>query len=178
MTVPVLRAVIMSALVSANPAHACPRSGAQSPSGLHREWILQGWEKRAGDAPFDFQAKLGRFYDWSGDGVLLYDDLSPGRRVARNAAEYGAMWSPIFQSQREVRHAVIDGPDVIVGTGLATSTLEFAARLEASTGAITGIRDRSTLVWRCRAGTWRIAREHNSSHPVSRDEIDRLVAVR
>ena len=60
---------------------------------------------------------------------------------------------------------------------MASSTLEFAARLEAGDGRISGIRDRSTLVWRCGAEGWRIVREHNSSYPVDRAEIDRLVPV-
>ncbi|HEV7334329.1 MAG TPA: hypothetical protein VGO06_00050 [Bosea sp. (in: a-proteobacteria)] len=155
----------------------CARTGTTSPAELHREWIMTGWEKRTGDAPFDFKTKLGKYYDWSSTDVLLYDDLAPERRMARSAEAYGAMWTPIFVSQREVRHAVVDGPDAIIGGELATSTLEFAARLEAGDGRISGIRDRSTLVWRCGAEGWRIVREHNSSYPVDRAEIDRLVPV-
>ena len=96
-------------------ARDCARIGTTSPAELHREWIMTGWEKRTGDAPFDFRTKLGKYYDWSSTDVLLYDDLAPERRMARSAEAYGAMWTPIFVSQREVRHAVVDGPDAIIG---------------------------------------------------------------
>lgn len=169
-------AVILTAAGAAE-ARECAASGAASPAELHREWIMVGWEKHVGDAPFDFREKLGLFYDWSGSDVLLYDDLAPGRQMAKSAAAYGEMWTPIFSSQREVRHSVVDGPDALVGGELATSTLEFAARLEGPDGAVNGIRDRSTLAWRCGAEGWKIVREHNSSYPVDRAEIDRLVPV-
>lgn len=170
---------LLALLVSAGAANSrdCATTGETSPGALHREWIMTGWEKRTGDAAFDFKAKLGRYYDWSSNDVLLYDDLAPERRMAKSAEAYGAIWTPIFRSQREVRHAVVDGPDAILGGELATSTLEFAARLEAGDGRISGIRDRSTLIWRCGAEGWKIVREHNSSYPVDRAEIDRLVPV-
>jgi ketosteroid isomerase-like protein len=65
-------------------------------------------------------------------------------------------------------------PQAIVGTDIATSTLEFAVRLTDADSGIAGVLDQSTLVWRCTDGQWRIVREHNSSRPLRSDEIGRL----
>ncbi|MBA1271778.1 SnoaL-like domain-containing protein [Pseudomonas azotifigens] len=156
-------------------ASSCPTAGPGQIGDLHSEWILVGWEKHPGDGPFDFRAKLGKFYDFTGPNVVLYDDFEPQHRVARSASEYGTFWTAPFTAMRSARHRVMDGPDVIAGSDLATSTLEFAARLEAADRAITGIRTRSSLVWQCTAQGWKIVREHNSTRRVDQDEIDSLI---
>jgi ketosteroid isomerase-like protein len=69
---------------------------------------------------------------------------------------------------------VIGEPEAIAGEDLATSTLEFGARLEMADGSIVGIRTRSTLVWRCADDGWRIVREHNSSRRITAEETQRL----
>lgn len=154
---------------------ACPADGAAGPSQRHHDWIIT-WDKQPGDPAFDFRVKFGTFYDWDSQDVHLYDDFDPRRRVARSAAEYGTFWASPFTALRSARHAVIDGPDAASGTGgLAASTLEFVARLEAADGKIVGIRTRSSLVWRCHADGWRIVREHNSSLPISPAETDQLL---
>ncbi|MFC4236633.1 hypothetical protein ACFOY8_15610 [Thalassospira xianhensis] len=61
------------------------------------------------------------------------------------------------------RHAISDGPDAIVGNNVASTTLEFVARLEAQDGTITAIRDRSQLGWQCDGNRWVIRHEHNSA---------------
>src|SRR5688572_14550221 len=94
---------------------------------LHREWILVGWEKKEGDGPFDFRARFGKFYDFTSPDVVLYDDFDPQYRVARSAMGYGDIWTQPFTQLRSAQHGVIDGPEVITGADLATSTLEFAA---------------------------------------------------
>ena len=66
-------------------------------------------------------------------------------------------------------------PDVIDGGTLSASTLEFAARLETSAGEIIGNRARTSLVWECTPGGWKIVREHTSVRIVSREEIDAIV---
>jgi ketosteroid isomerase-like protein len=142
---------------------------------LHREWILVGWEKRPGDGHFDFRARFGKFYDFSSSDVVLYDDFDPKHRVARSAAGYGDIWTQPFSQLRSARHAVVEGPEVIVGTDLATSTLEFAAALQTADGTVTGIRTRSSLVWRSGDTGWRIVREHNSSRVVPTPEIHALL---
>ncbi|WP_252270790.1 nuclear transport factor 2 family protein [Pseudomonas subflava] len=136
---------------------------------------MVGWEKLPGEGAFDFRAKLGKFYDFTSPDVVLYDDFDPQYRVARSAAEYGTFWTAPFSAMKSARHRILDEPDTVIREDLATSTLEFAARLEAADGAITGIRTRSSLVWQCTAQGWRILREHNSTRQIERDEIDSLI---
>ena len=169
---------LLGALSAAGQASASCSSSEAGVLQLHREWILQGWERRPEDEAFDFRAKLGKFYDFDAPGVLLYDDFDVDHRVAHSAAQYGAFWTAPFNALRSARHRVIDGPDVIATQDLATSTLEFAARLEAADGAITAIRTRSTLVWHCTGQGWKIVREHNSSRRVSEAEIDALLSAK
>jgi ketosteroid isomerase-like protein len=163
---------------SASPSPAqpvCQADGAPGVKQRHHDWIMT-WDKQPGDAAFALRAKFGTFYDWGGQDVHLYDDFDPQRRVARSAQTYGTFWAPPFTDLRSARHAVLNGPDIVTGTGdLAASTLEFVARLEAADGKIVGIRTRSSLVWRCHADGWRIVREHNSSLPISSAETDQLL---
>lgn len=165
---------LMNTAVAADTA-ACPMTGPGQITELHNEWILVGWEKHPGDGPFDFRSKLGKFYNLTSPDVLLYDDFDPQYRVARSADEYGAFWTAPFTAMRSARHRIMDAPNAIIGSGLATSTLEFAARLEAADGAITGIRTRSSLVWQCTEREWKIVREHNSTRRITQDEIDSLI---
>jgi ketosteroid isomerase-like protein len=153
----------------------CAISGAAGVSQLHRDWIMT-WDKQPGDPAFDFRAKFGKYYDWAGEDVHLYDDFDPQRRVARSAADYGAVWAAPFTALKSAQHGVINGPDAVSGRGdIAASTLEFAARLEAADGKIVGIRTRSSLVWRCHDDGWKIVREHNSSQTISPAETDALL---
>lgn len=142
---------------------------------LHREWILVGWEHKASDRPFSFRRKLGRYYDWSANDVLLYDDFDPQHRIVRSAAEYGAIWDPSFAALRTAHHRVTMEPVVLVSNDLATSTLQFTARLERKDGKVTGIRTLSSLVWRKIGTDWKIVREHNSTVVVPTDQIDALM---
>jgi ketosteroid isomerase-like protein len=163
-------------LLSTADAADTPRTSAFSNTNdkiaaLHRDWILIGWEKKEGDGPFDFRARFGKFYDFASPDVVLYDDFDPQYRVARSAMGYGDIWTQPFTQLRSAQHGVIDGPEVIAGADLATSTLEFAAALTAADGKVTGIRARSTLVWRRSGSEWRIVREHNSSRVVPTPEV-------
>jgi ketosteroid isomerase-like protein len=151
-------------------AAACSPSSASGPGELHRQWILEGWERREGDGRFVFANKLGRFYS-KGSDLHLYDDYDPQHRVARTASEYGGFWEGPFNNLKSARHAVTDGPDVLVGGGLAATTLEFVARLELPDGKVNSIRARSSLVWRCEEGGWRIVREQNSVRNVPPAEV-------
>ncbi|CCV13943.1 nuclear transport factor 2 family protein [Mesorhizobium sp. STM 4661] len=146
----------------------CATSGTNSVPELHRVWILVGWDKPVVGQSWDFLEKLGKYYDWEANDVVLYDDMAPDFRIARSPEEYRALWEPSFQALRRADHLVLNGPETVVGDELATSTLEFAGRLEPAEGQpIVSIRTRSTLVWRCTNGGWKILREHNSSRPIT-----------
>ncbi|MGF6258719.1 hypothetical protein [Ensifer sp. LBL] len=154
---------------------ACPAAGPDGPAELHRSWILEGWERAPEDPAFKFADKLGRYYDLDGEGVF-YDDLAPNLRTARRAADYGAMWEGPFNNMRAAIHAVSDGPDAIVGERVASTTLEFVARLETNDGTVTAIVDRSQLGWECDGRRWVIRHEHNSARTVSEGEIAPFLA--
>jgi ketosteroid isomerase-like protein len=159
------------AALSMIAAAACPAAAsAAAPGALHRQWILEGWERREGDGRFVFTDKLGRFYS-RGSDLHLYDDYDPQHRAARTAAQYGGFWEGPFNALKSARHAVTDGPDVLVGGELAATTLEFVARLELPDGKVNSIRARSALVWRCEEGDWRIVREQNSVRDVPPAEV-------
>ena len=156
-------------------APRCAASGASSVPELHREWILVGWDKPIAGQSWDFRDKLGKYYDWEARDVVLYDDMSPDFRIARSPEEYRALWEGPFQALRRAHHLVLDGPETIVGDTLATSTLEFAARLEpAERQPVISVRARSTLVWRCTGDAWKIVREHNSTRRIASEESRQL----
>ena len=155
----------------AAPALA-PTNSAGEVAALHREWILVGWERKAGDGPLDFRRKLGKYYDFTDPNVLLYDDFDPQHRVVRRAAAYGDIWEPAFSTLRSARHRVSIAPAVLVDGTLATSTLQFEARLESKAGQVTGIRTLSSLVWHATGAGWKIVREHNSTVEVPVGEVE------
>lgn len=137
---------------------------------LHAEWML-AWDKQPGEPPFELRRKFDRFYAWDADGVVLYDTFAPQHRVARSADEYGTFWAAPFTAMRSARHCVLDIPEVLVDGGLAASTMEFAALLEASDGSIAGVRARSSIVWRRTRDGWRIVHEHNSARSVDAQDL-------
>ncbi|WP_244491027.1 YybH family protein [Paramesorhizobium deserti] len=177
-----LIAVANMALASPTVAQAqsgtaaqCQTSGANSVPELHKEWILVGWDKPVAGQSWDFREKLGKYYDWEANDVVLYDDMSPDFQIARSPEEYRALWESSFQALRRAHHLVLNGPEVIAGDKLSTSTLEFAARLEPpESQPIISVRARSTLVWRCTSDGWRIVREHNSTRRITPEESRQL----
>lgn len=171
--------IVSSVLIGATSQPAlsqekCPAEGPSSPADLHRSWILEGWDRQKGDAPFVFSRKLGAYYELHAPGVF-YDDLAPGAQTARSPAAYGALWEGPFNQMRSARHGIADAPQAIVGQKVASSSLEFVGRLEGADGAITAIRTRSQLGWECAAGRWVIRQEHNSSRIVPEHEITELL---
>jgi ketosteroid isomerase-like protein len=164
-------ALPIAAQAQSATATQCAASGASSVPELQREWILVGWDKPVAGQSWDFREKLGKYYDWKADDVVLYDDMSPDFRIARSPEEYRALWEASFQALRRAHHLVLNGPEAVVGDDLATSTLEFAARLEpAESQPIISVRARSTLVWRCTGDGWKIVREHNSTRRITPEE--------
>jgi ketosteroid isomerase-like protein len=178
-TIPFLLAIAAGLLPAVTPADTdaqpqpCTRSDSSALAERHRQWILN-WDRKTPGERWDFDEKFGRFYDYNAKDMVLYDDFDPQFRVARSPGEYSAIWSPSFKTLRTAHHIVIAEPEAIVGEDLATSTLEFGARLETGDGSIVGIRTRSTLVWRCANDGWRIVREHNSSRRITAEETLRL----
>ena len=156
---------------------ACASTGDAAVATLSRNWLLVGWERKAGDGPLNFREKLGRFYDWSSPDVVLYDDFDPQHRVVRSPADYGAIWEPGFSALNTAHHRLLSDPFVIASSDLAVATFGWAARLEGGDGKVTGIRSFSTLAWRCTGDGWKIVREHNSSVVLPTGQVDAVMAA-
>lgn len=154
---------------------ACASTGEASVAALARDWILVGWERKAGDGPFSFRDKLGKYYDWSSTDAMMYDDFDPEHRVVRSPAAYGAIWEPSFSALRTAHHRLALAPAVMASGDLAIATLQFVARLEGSNGKVTGIRTYTSLAWRCTGDGWKIVREHNSSVILPADQVDAVI---
>lgn len=172
-----MMSLILSAVLAA--ATTCATAPASAtPGELHRQWILQGWERHEGDPPFRFHEKLGRFYS-TGSDLHIYDSFDPQHRVARSAEDYRRAWEATFDGLKSARHAVTDEPNVLMlGDGFASTTLEFVARLETPAGKVTGARARSAMVWRCEEGAWRIVREQNAVREVPAADVDAVLSPR
>lgn len=170
---PLLVSLAMAALNGGAPA--CPVEGSGSVADLHVAWILEGWERREGDPRFVFEQQLGRFYDFDGQGVVIHDSWDPQKRVARSARQYGSFFEAAFDSFKSARHAVTDGPQVIYGRDLATSSLEFIARLEGQDGKVNAARAQSQTVWRCTDKGWRIVREQNAVDDLDIAQADAIL---
>lgn len=162
----------MSTQAQGSTAATCAAAGPRSVGDLHREWILIGWDRRPGAAPFDFGKQLGRFYDPSTTDGVFYDDMDPQHRVVRSPLAYGAIWEPIFTTLRSATHGVALGPIVRQGAEVGSSSLQFIAKLEDRHGKVTAIRTMSSLAWRCTSDGWKITSEHNSSQLISAETID------
>src|SRR5688500_13934088 len=70
----------------------CPADGRNGPAELHRDWLMTGWERAAGDAPFNFRQDLGRYYDFTRTDLSLFDDFDPELKVRTTADDYGKVW--------------------------------------------------------------------------------------
>lgn len=171
----ILTAITLTATTPVWAEAACPAEGANAPAALHESWILEGWEKRKGDQSFVFAEKLGRYYELGAPGVY-YDDLIPGQQTQKTPAAYGAIWEGPFNSMLSARHGISDGVQALVGEHVASTTLEFVAKLEAADGTLSAIFDRSQLGWECTGeGRWVIRHEHNSSRNATVEEIERFL---
>lgn len=158
-------------------ATACASSGDTSVAALSQDWILVGWERKAGDGLLDFRQKLGKYYDWSSLDVVLYDDFDPQHRVVHGPAAYGTIWEPGFSVLNTAHHRLAMGPFVLSSGDLAVATLQWVARFESKDGKVTGIRSFTTLAWRCTGDGWKIVREHNSSVVLPPGQVDAAMAA-
>lgn len=136
----------------------------------HTRWLF-GWERAEGGEPFSFDDEFADLYDFAAVG-RFYDDFDPEHRVARRAADYGAIWEPNFRRIRAARHAVDEAAEVLVDGDLAASSLVFIARIELLDATVTDIRTTTSLVWRRGPAGWRIVREHNSTQVLPEGALD------
>jgi ketosteroid isomerase-like protein len=169
-------ACLASSVAIANTLHSsCQTPNDADIARLHRDWILIGWEKKEGDPPFVFRQQLAPYYDFSEKDLILYDDFDPQHRVARTADAWGDVWNQPFNTVVSAHHKVLSGPDILRSGLLAASYMTWAARLTPADRSAVGIRSTTSLVWRCGAGGWKIAREHTSSVRVDASELRRLM---
>jgi hypothetical protein len=158
-------------------AQPCPRGGNSAPLALHKSWILQGWERHAGDPPFVFSQKMKRYYDLSAPAGVFYDNYAPGKtQLFDNATTYGENWEALQNGARSVEHALTSGHDQIVSGSAASTTLGFVGKITRVDGQIVAFNGRSQLGWSCKRGAWKIRQEINYAWPVSPDDIAHFYA--
>lgn len=157
----------------------CPREGSNAPAALHKQWIMEGWERREGDPPFDFARKLGKFYDLKDSKGVFWDNFAPGdSQLFHDAVRYGENWKQLQDAARSVLHGLTDQGDALVGDQVASTTLGFVGRLERLSGEIIAFRARSQLGWQCSGGTWKIRHEMNYAWEVEPKTIEPLLGRR
>ncbi len=143
-------------------AQTCPQTGDAAPMALHEHWMMEGWERREGDADFVFSQKMSRYYDLEDSEGVFYDNFAPGdAQLFRNAAIYGANWERLQNASRSVLHALTDANDSIIGEGVASTTLGFVGTINRLDGEIIAFDGRSQLGWACKDGAWKIRHELN-----------------
>lgn len=150
----------------------CATSGAESPLELHRDWIMEGWERREGDPAFVFATKMQRYYDLKQTKGVFYDNFAPGKtQLFADSARYGANWEDLQNAARSVRHGLTSGHDQLVDGKVASTTLGFVGRLERLNGEVLAFDGRSQLGWTCTDGAWKIRQELNYAWIVEPETI-------
>jgi hypothetical protein len=153
-------------------AQNCPQEGENAPLALHKSWILQGWERKAGDPPFIFAQKMKRYYDLQSPTGVYYDNFAPGpQQLFGNAAIYGANWEALQNGARSVEHALTSGNDQIVDRSVASTTLGFVGKITRLNDQVLAFSGRSQLGWACRDGAWKIRQELNYAWIVKPEDI-------
>lgn len=83
---------------------ACPVEGAGAPFALHKEWMMEGWERREGDPPFVFVDKMGKYDDTRDSAGVFYDNFAPGdTQLFDDALRYGRNWEGLQNAARSCR---------------------------------------------------------------------------
>ena len=151
----------------------CPADGPQGPLALHKEWVMQGWERREGDPPFDFVQKMGKYYDTRDASGVFYDNFAPGEtKLFDDALRYGRNWEGLQNAARSVRHGLTGGHHALVDGRIASTTVGFVGRLDRLDGEVVAFDARSQLGWECRGGAWKIRHELNYAWPVEPEAIE------
>lgn len=151
---------------------ACPVEGKDAPLALHREWMMEGWERREGDPPFVFVEKMGKYYDTGDAGGVFYDNFAPGKtQLFDDALRYGRNWEDLQNAARSVRHGLTGGHHALADGRVASTTLGFVGRIDRLDGEVIAFDARSQLGWECRNGSWKIRHELNHAWPVEPEVI-------
>lgn len=167
-----LFAVSVLALAGPAAAQTCARDGDAAPLALHKSWILEGWERKAGDPAFVFAQKMQRYYDLTAPRGVFFDNFAPGKtQLFDDAAVYGANWQDLQNNARSVRHALTQGHDQIVGDKVASTTIGFVGELTRLSGEVLAFDGRSQLGWVCSDGAWKIRQELNYAWIVKPEAI-------
>lgn len=169
-------ALIAAAFPAFADTKACPKDGADGPMNLHKAWIMQGWERREGDAPYDFAGKLGKFYDLDDPKGVFWDNFAPGKsQLFHDSLVYGNNWKSLQDAARSVRHGLTDAGVAVVGRDVASTALGFVGRLERVSGDVIAFDARSQLGWKCVAGAWKIKQEMNYAWVVKPESVEPLL---
>lgn len=155
---------------------ACATTGVESPLALHRDWIMDGWERREGDPAFVFAKKMQRYYDLQNTQGVFFDNFAPGKtQLFGDSSRYGANWEDLQNAARSVHHGLTTGHDQLVGGNVASTTLGFVGRLERLNGEVLAFDGRSQLGWICKDGAWKIRQELNYAWVVEPEAIADLL---
>jgi hypothetical protein len=131
---------------------------------LAQDWVEAGWRHTPSE-PFNFRARLERFYDWSSEGTQFFDDFDRKRRVNMNVAQYAAIWDEVIPGMRRLTNVMVGHPRTLVSSDLAVMSVRFITSFVTAEGEEGRAHTLSSLVWRRSADGWRIIREHGSGLP-------------
>lgn len=168
----ILATLAATAVPSVAIAHPCSQDGPDGPAALHSAWIMDGWERRAGDPNFVFARKMSRYYDLEDTSGVFYDNFAPGEtQLFRNSAIYGANWEALQNEAETVRHGLTTANEALVSDSVASTTLGFVGQIDRKDGKVIAFDGRSVLGWACTANGWKIKHELNYAWPVEPEEI-------
>lgn len=167
-TLALIAAFLSAPSFSQELSTTCPASGQGSVAELHRDWLMIGWERDAGDPAFNFKQDLGKYYDFARKDLNLFDDFDPALKVRNTAEDYGTIWHALVPNFKSVHHKITEGPNVVpVGPSYSHSVMEFAFEVTANNGSVSHLISRTSILWRCSPEGWKIYKEHNSARPIA-----------
>ncbi|WP_143745720.1 hypothetical protein [Massilia sp. KIM] len=146
----------------------CASSGKEGVAQLHRDWLMIGWERDAGDPEFNFRKDLGKYYDFGSKDLNLFDDFDPELKVRHTADDYSKVWYGLVPKFESVHHKITEQPGVVAaGPGYSHSVMEFVFEVKPKQGDAMYLVSRTSILWRCTAEGWKIFKEHNSARPTT-----------
>lgn len=158
--------MLSTPLFAAELSTACAGAGPQGVAQLHRDWLMLGWERNAGDPAFNFRNDLGKYYDFTRTDLSLFDDFDPELKVRTTADDYGKVWYGMVPKFKSVHHKITEEPGVVAaGPGYSHSVMEFIFEVTPNQGDAMYLISRTSILWRCTTDGWKIFKEHNSARP-------------